>query len=177
MSLVTLPAQTLTLTGGWNLVSFHVAPDNPEVASVLAPILGLYTEVNTIEQGKTVVYRPGRSASANSLRTLDALHGYWIRMVAPATLEIRGALIAPSTPIRLTQGWNIVSFLPSDATPVTEALSSINGLYTEVRGFDVEASSKLPSAPDDLSTLTELRPGFGYLINAIAPATLIYPGG
>ena len=143
---------------------------------MLAPIAGLYTEVNTIENGKTVTYRPGRQANANSLKSLDPLHGYWIRMTSPASLEVRGADVSPATEIRLVQGWNNVGYLPASAMRVADALAAIDGKYVEVRGFDVEATSKLPNAPDDLTTLTEMRPGFGYTINMASAATLIYPG-
>lgn len=142
---------------------------------MLAPISGLYTEISTVDAGQAIAYRPDQADSFNLLRELDAVHGYWIRMLKPARLEVEGSPLAPSTPVRLSSGWNLISFLPARALTVRDALGSIRGDFAEVRGFDVEARSMLPNTPAEMNTLHEMRPGYGYLINMTGPATLVYP--
>lgn len=167
--------QTIVLTPGWNLVSFNVDPRDPDVREVLAPIAGLYTEVSTLFGGKAIVFRPELPDSLNSLKVIDASRGYWIRMTAGANLTTAGTQMAPATPIRISEGWNLVSYLPPKPLPVSEALASIEGTFAEVRGFDVEGQSYLPYVPAELNTLTTLRPGYGYLIYAVDSGMLVYP--
>jgi hypothetical protein len=83
--------------------------------------------------------------------------------------------MAADTPIPLVQGWNLVSYLADESLPVSAALSSINGLYTAVLGYEDEAVSFYPSLPPEMNTLELLRPGYGYWIEMSTAATLVYP--
>jgi hypothetical protein len=72
-------------------------------------------------------------------------------------------------------GWNLVSYLPEQTLPITEALQSIAGQYTAVLGFEEEALSYYPELPAAMNTLTVMRPGTGYWIWASEATTLVYP--
>ena len=56
-----------------------------------------------------------------------------------------------TTPLRLATGWNLVSYLPANTLPVTQALASIAGKYTTVLlGYDKGATSFYTSIPPPL---------------------------
>ncbi|MEX0763050.1 MAG: DNRLRE domain-containing protein [Dehalococcoidia bacterium] len=168
-------SQTLQLTPGWNLISFNVSPTDPDIRTVMASIEGQYTEVSTIMGSSAVVFRPDRSDDLNTLRELDTIHAYWIRVVSETTLTIEGTQVHKSSPIELHEGWNMVSYRPATPLPVITALGSISGKYDEVRGFEVEGMSYFPMIPRELNTLKTMHPGLGYLIHATEEAVLIYP--
>ncbi len=166
---------SLGLDRGWNLFSFNVLPADRDVAAVLSTIAGKYSVVETVG-GATLSYRPGLPASANTLQTLDPFHGYWIRMEQAAKLVIAGTPLPATTPLILSQGANMVSFLADGPLPVTEALSSINGCYSAVLGFEGRAVSFYPGLPPEVNTLRYLSPGHGYLIIMKTGGILVYPG-
>jgi hypothetical protein len=109
------------------------------------------------------------------LTQLDQAHGYWVRLNADQTLTLRGLPVAAHTPIKLREGWNLVSYLPSTSLPVTDALVSIASKYTTVLGYDRGATSFYSSIPPPLNTLQVMQPGKGYWIKMTERATLQYP--
>jgi len=166
---------SIRLDRGWNLISFNVIPADRDVAAVLSTIAGKYSLVETVD-GVTLSYRPGLPASANTLQILDPFHGYWIRMNQAATLTIAGAPVPATTPLILSEGANLVSFLADGPLPVAEALSSIDGCYSAVLGFEGRAVSFYPGLPSEVNTLHYLSPGHGYLIVMNTGGILAYPG-
>lgn len=177
------PAEPLGPTGtvsirlerGWNLISFDVMPADRDVAAVLSTISGDYSVVETVD-GATLSYRPGLSPAENTLRTLDPYHGYWIRMEQAGKLTITGTPLEPNTPLALSPGDNLVSFLADTPLPVATALSSIEGRYSSVLGYEGKGVSFYPSLPPEINTLQFLSPGHGYLIAMNTEGTLVYPG-
>jgi len=167
------------LERGWNLFSFDVIPEASEVEAVLASIDGRYSFVEGFEGG-ALSYYPERlyaaeSLELNTLRTLDALHGYWIKMDEAGTLSVSGTPVSEDTPLDLEEGWNLVSYLGDNALPVNTALSSIDGLYTAVLGYDGEGQSYYPELPQEMNTLEVLSPERGYWVKMTSAATLVYP--
>jgi hypothetical protein len=147
-----------------------------DVAAVLSTIEGKYSLVETV-RGETWSYRPDLPATENTLKTLDPFHGYWIRMDEAGKLTIAGTPVSATTPLALIKGANLMSFLGNSPLPVAEALSSINGRYSAVLGFEGKAVSFYPNIPPELNTLQFLGPGQGYIIMMNAEGTLVYPGG
>ena len=166
---------SIQLDRGWNLISFNAIPADRDVAAVLSTIAGKYSVVETVD-GATLSYRPGLPASANTLQMLDPFHGYWIRMEQAAKLTIAGTPVPATTPLVLSEGANLVSFLADGPLPVTEALSSIDGYYSAVLGFEGRAVSFYPGLPPEVNTLHYLSPGHGYLIVMNTGGILAYPG-
>jgi hypothetical protein len=106
---------------------------------------------------------------------MDPYHGYWIMMIADATLTVEGTRVSAGTPLELRPGWNYVSFLPEDDLPIAQALQTIDGLYIEVRGFDGGAQTYIPVLLPYMNTLSTMRPGKGYMIRMLEPGVLTYP--
>jgi len=141
---------------------------------VLASIQGSFSSVESFD-GTSLEYRPGRDAGLNSLHDMDHLHGYWVKMEETDMLSIVGVPAPEETGIPLEKDWNLVSYLPDAPLPIEIALSSIDGLYTAVLGYDGRGLSYYPSIPTDLNTLHSLSPGRGYWVRMAADATLVYP--
>jgi hypothetical protein len=152
-------------------------PADREVAAVLSTIEGKYSLVETTVGGATLSYRPGLPEAENTLRTLDPFHGYWIRMDQASRIDIDGTPVPATTRLTLREGDNLVSFLGETPLPVSEALSSIEGRYSAVLGFEGEALSFYPGLPLELNTLRFLSQGHGYVIVMRTEGTLVYPGG
>ena len=111
----------------------------------------------------------------NPFSTLAALtdgKAYNILMSSPANWTVSGAPIPVSTPIPLSDGWNLAAYFPTTPLVVTEAMSSISEWLLQVKGTD---GVYIPGNP--YSTLTTMYPGKGYWIKVNGAHNLIYPGG
>ena len=180
----------------WNLVSSAVNPFNTAISTVQRPIAGKYFVIQGFDGGAKSYY-PSLTPEINTLKSWDALHGYWIKANQQisesangqmtqgasyatqsdspvATLRLVGARFAEDHPLALAAGWNLVSYLPQTALPVTVALASIAGNYTVVQGFDHGAQSFYPGIPPILNTLQIMQPGLGYWIRTTQAVTLTY---
>lgn len=76
--------------------------------------------------------------------------------------------------VPLVSGWNLVGYACPQSLALPDALTSINGAYTIVYGYDAANGSFLtydPSAPPYANTLTEMRTGYGYWIKASQATT------
>ena len=165
--------QTLVMNAGWNLVSFQVLPGDTSVETVFAPLSGLYVEISTVVDGVSLVYRPGAAPGENTLLSVDSSHGYWVKLREAASLDVLGVPAQPPA-IELQQGWNLIAFSSSEPLAIPDALRSVDGLYTEVRGFDGEGVSYIPGMPAQFNTLMTMYPGSGYLVHMQEDATLVY---
>jgi pimeloyl-ACP methyl ester carboxylesterase len=164
----------LRLSGGWNLVSLAVklADERPE--SVFAPIGPLLGAVLGHDLGAKSYY-PSLPPGTNTLRQLDEYHGYWVNTLEPVLLAVTGGAVRTDSPIGLTIGWNLISYLPNAPLPVNEALASIAGKCSAVMSYENGAESFYPALPAALNTLTTMKPGLGYWIKMSEPGILVYP--
>jgi len=176
------------LLESWNLMSAYVNPFNPNASVVQRPIAGQYVVIQGFDGGAQSYY-PDLPPEVNTLKEMDAEHGYWIKAVgtgqlsdgdedgeeAVATLRVVGEKFAEDRPIELDVGWNLVSYLPRQPQAVPEALQSIDGQYTVVLGYDQGALSYYPDIDPSFNTLHEMEPLFGYWIKMAQAGTLQYP--
>jgi len=195
LNLCTTPPQTqqpisildVPLVESWNLMSTYVNPFNTNASVVQLPIAGQYVVIQGFEQ-EAQSYYPDLPPAVNTLKDVDAEHGYWVKVKeiqghleelrgtgAVATWRFVGTKFAEDRPIPLDAGWNLVSFLPRASMPVTQALQSIEGLYTAVLGFEQGALSYYPDLDPSFNTLHEMKPLFGYWIRMAQAGTLQYP--
>jgi hypothetical protein len=174
-------AMALDLSTGSNLISLSLSPSDPAPPDALLSITGTYQMVwaykgcDTSDPWKS--YNPSAPPFANDLNAMDEQQGYWLDMTGAAQLQITG--VRPvETSIALCAGWNLIGYPAGVERPVTEALAGIDGQYDLVYGYDAADTADPwekynPSAPPFANDLETLRPGFGYWIRMLQPATLI----
>ncbi len=177
------------LVESWNLMSAYVNPFNTDASVVQRPIEGQYVVIQGFDGGARSYY-PDLPPGVNTLKDMDALHGYWIKakpggggggMTAHsaadvvATLRVVGQKLAEDQAIELAANWNLVGYLPRQPLAVANALQSIDGLYTVVLGYDQGALSYYPDIDPSFNTLITMEPLFGYWIKMTETDTLIYP--
>lgn len=160
--------RSYSLHRGWTLFSTNVEPVGIGVEGVLNLIDGKYDRV----LGETGTFDVSIPVSFNTLNEIHGGSAYWIHTTVSVTLPIIGSSIDVDTPIELHTGWNWVGYLPESSMPVTQALRTIEGKYTQV--MDDEGSFVV-GLPSQFNTLQEMKPGKGYLIYMREPATLVYP--
>ncbi|MFQ5595792.1 MAG: CARDB domain-containing protein, partial [Anaerolineae bacterium] len=179
----------IPLVESWNLISGWVNPFYTDASVVQRPISGTYTVIQGFDGG-ALVYYPDLPAAVNTLKSIDAEHGYWIKMMnaergtrnssfsvphSSFGLRLVGAAFPENRELALDAGWNLVSFLSRNEMGVMEGLRSIDGEYTAVLGFDQGALSYYPHLEPHFNTLWALRPLYGYWLKLTQESTLRYP--
>ena len=178
-----LPDDGIALHLGWNLVSVPISPTSTIVTDVLSSIEGSYDLVYAYAASQTAdpwkKYDLAAPPFLNDLEEIDETIGLWIRATEATTLRVSGGASSVSE-ILLQDGWNLVG-CPIDASrPVTEVLSSIEGKYDLVYGYD-PAQGGDPwkkfdvNAPPFLNDLTEMGPKWAYWIRVLEDCTWILP--
>jgi parallel beta-helix repeat protein len=169
----------IPLHEGWNLISWDVAYNGP-LEELIAEIEDCVDVVLSWSFDQPAVYDP----SLEQFSTIEYVYysqGYWFRMKCEAVLQVCGPEIPKckfefdSPWIYLYPGWNIVGYWPEQVMEVEWGFYSILSVLEGADGFEDGALIWRPEKPW-LNTLTELKPGFGYLVNVNQMATLIYPG-
>lgn len=172
---------SIALLPGWNLISIPDIVTDTSPAAVLAPIAGRYSQVFAYDGCDTAdpwkLYDPA-NPGASDLTRIDHRIGFWIQATATVTLPLAGRE-PPTTTQQLCTGWNLIGMPVKQARPVRSALSSIEGRYARVFGYEL-ADGADPwevydaTAPDWANDLLQMRPGYGYWVLATENATLAF---
>jgi hypothetical protein len=163
------------LMEGWNLVSWNINTESDDIVDVLNSLGDCLELVMGFEQGG-LTYDPNLP-QFSTLWYVDHLSGYWIKTNCDVTLEITGAPVPSTTPIPLTAGWNLVSYLPDFTLATEDALASLldeENLIVAL-GYDGEGLIFLPDGKE-YNRLDSMGPCFGYWLKVWEDGDLVYPG-
>jgi hypothetical protein len=165
--------QTISLSPGWNWISFNVLPTDLSLNSIFTNIL---TQVEQVKAQTQSAIRSGGvwKGDLSDMSGIGQYKMFKVKVSAACTLTVTGTAALSATPIQLAGGWNWVAFLPITAMPIATALDSIKGQVQEAKSLTQSATY---NGSTWSGTLTQLEPGQGYAIKMNAPGTLTYPGG
>ncbi|MCK4527689.1 carboxypeptidase regulatory-like domain-containing protein [candidate division WOR-3 bacterium] len=167
---VTERTVNVTLEYGWNMFGVPLNVSAWALPAVLSSIEGKYDYVyyyNATSDGMD--YFVAAHPEASTLTELEPLAGYLVDISVADTLQFEAKkFVAPSRD--LESGWNMFS-VPYGVVDKTlpTVLSSIEGKYDYVYYYNATTGGMdyYVAAHPEASTLTELEPGVGYLINMI----------
>ena len=146
--------QNLVLKEGWNLVSFYVNLDFPNLignSSILEIKNGAYSYNSSVPNFATL-----------TSETFSLESGYWLRSDSDITISVSGVSVS-SIDIPVTTGWNQISYPFSEEINLSTILSeSYGSKILEIKTMDLSYNSLVPY----FATLTQLIPGEGYWLRA-----------
>jgi hypothetical protein len=157
---------TLNFNAGWNMFSINVVPDDPNIATVMNPVAA---KLVIAKNGYGQTYIPAYSINDIDDMQFDAGYQAYFTEVTP--FNVTGSPIAANTPIVLSAGWHLISYLPTTPINITTALTTIsdqlviaknNNGQTYIPGYGI----------NDIGTM---QPGQGYQVYLTAADTLVYP--
>ncbi len=150
-----LVTQDISLSSGWNFVSFNLNPSDSSLLSILNTtdygINGNYDKVEyyDVSQDEWKTFTPDRASHFNSLDTWNREMGLWIHMTTADTLTVEGTKPS-STTITLQPGWNMVGYPSSTDTTASDTLP---GAVTKMAVYDGSQEYNL-RYEYDLTTVT-----------------------
>lgn len=165
---VTSVSHSNALAQGWSMISSYVEPNPADLETVLA---GVIPQMVIMKNGRGQVFWP--SLGINQIGSWNPREGYQIYMQSVASLTITGSLIAPeATPIALSQGWNLVSYLRNSPMNIEAALNNLGSKLVIAKNN----AGQIYWPALGINQIGAMSPGQGYLLYLSEAATLTYPG-
>ncbi len=164
-----IPNPEISLSYGWNLVSFQYIVGDSNLETVLTSIYGKYDKVQAYDPADSenpwLHYNSQKPDPLNDLGHLHNAMGFWIHItdINGADLIVEGSTPASSTSIQLHAGWNLVGY-PSE----TER-SRNNALNNLVYGNEIDAVQCYDDQSNSFSEMkvnSKMIPGNGYWVHA-----------
>jgi hypothetical protein len=171
--LISAITQNISLSPGWNWVSFNVLPADLSLNSIFSGILAQVDQVKTQTQSAIRSNNAWKGDLAN-MNGVGQYKMYKVKVSTACTLTVTGTAVLSANPIPLGGGWNWVAYLPTTSMSIPTALDSIKVQVLQIKSLTALATY---SNGTWSGALTQLEPGQGYAIKMNAPGTLIYPGG
>ena len=157
----------IPLNPGWNLISIDRNPSDDTPASVFSELLPGNLQYVTGFDGGAMIYDPSGLSFLNTLTTIEAGRGYWVKVDEADELRVSGALIPSNYQTPLVTGWNLVGFAGEEAAITSYYADELaNNEIVYVTGFDQGSTVFDPNGLSFLNTLTNLENGFGYWVKA-----------
>ncbi|KAA3636002.1 MAG: T9SS C-terminal target domain-containing protein, partial [Calditrichaeota bacterium] len=163
------------LAEGWNLVSWNVDTDIDDIMSVLESIEPCLETVMGFEQGALTF--DASLPQFSDLWSVDHLSGYWVKVSCDVELTVMGTPVPETTPIPVTEGWNLVSYLPANSLPTATALSSIHDDLIVALGYDAGSGLTYVPSQGEFNDLDDMMSCFGYWVKVTQDGMLVYPSG
>lgn len=157
----------IPLNPGWNLISIDRNPSDDTPASVFSELLPGNLQYVTGFDGGAMIYDPSGLSFLNTLTSIEAGRGYWVKVDEADELRVSGALIPSDYQTPLVTGWNLVGFAGEEAAIASYYADELaNNEIVYVTGFDQGSTVFDPNGLSFLNTLTTLENGFGYWVKA-----------
>ena len=147
----TIINQNISLTVGWNLISFNVSPSDKTIETVFKNVLSNVSEIKTAD----AFWRSGQNVVLNSLKTITDGAAYMVNMKAAGSITISGTAILASVGTIKT-GWQLVGCPYQTSTAITTAFTTSNILA--IKNFTAFWNST------GSGTLINIDPGKGYFV-------------
>lgn len=161
-AVVTSKTQTISLTPGWNLVSFWVLPANTTVSSVFSSLGNNLITVKTNDK----YYSPSLASNLNTLSNIEIGIGYMVKVTNAGSLTVTGSPVASKT-LQLKKGWNLIGFPFETSKSITSVISTINSSVIQIKNN----SGKFANGS---GTLLNMDAGKGYFINVSQNVSLSF---
>lgn len=158
--------QTISLSAGWNLVSFAAETGDMSPNSFFADISGVLEEVKT----SSATYNPDLPEFMNTLHEIEMGKGYWVRTSSPVNFNISGNPPDLGTlQINLSSGWNLIGYPYLYPQNIPDVLSSVTDKMIQLKSL---TGTYDPDLPEFMNTLSQMSSGEGYWLDMSENAVL-----
>jgi len=164
-----IQTQTFDLTTGFQFASTRLVIENPEMLNLLE---GILDNLDFVRNSQGYMLRKIGPNWINNIGDWVTTEGYLFKMNSDDSFEISGEAIEEYTPIELTIGFQIISYLPSEPRDCEEVFSNILDNLDFVRNSTGAMFRKI--GPNWINSIGDMQPGEGYLVKMIEENVLLY---
>jgi len=162
--------QTITLSKGWNILSFNVLPVNADLKTIFQPLINSSELVKVMNESGSIIENVGSWVNdiGNSLST----EGYKVKVTQNTTLEVRGSSLTLPLSIDLYTGWNIISYPAQYAQNAKAAIQALIDDGKLIKVMD-EAGNTIENVGGSwINDIGNFIPGEGYKVKVTSACTL-----
>lgn len=152
--------QTFELYQGWNLISFHINPEDNQITNLIPATYTIKTQDG--------FYSTANIQELNSLDTIAGGKGYLVYVTSSQTLTKTGSPTSKQS-VQLRQGWNLIGFPFNETKDIMTVIAPISDKVEYVKNFD---GFWQPDNP--VNSITNFQPGIGYFIKVNADCSLVW---
>ncbi len=165
-----IKTQIYNLIIGYQFVSSRLISENPDMQNILEEILN---NLDFVRNSEGYMLRKIGPNWINSIGDWVTTEGYLFKMNNNDQLTITGVTIDPQTPINLSTGYQIVSYLPAQPNNALDMFEDVLENLDFVRNTGGYMIQKI--GPIWVNSIGDMQPGEGYLVKMLANDVLIYP--
>ena len=167
--------QEVSLSPGWNIMSFRLIPNDTDMLNILQPLIDEGKLKKVIDESGNFIEDWGNFGSwKNTIGGLKNTEGYKVNVVSASTLQVEGLAVQLSYDIPLHEGWNIIAWPASyeqDGLEVFQELIN-GGKLKKVMDEKGNVIEDWGSFGDWKNYIGNLKPGEGYKVNVTDDCTL-----
>ena len=175
--------QTVNLQTGWNMMSFRVQPENPDMLAVVQPLISqgiLYKVID--EKGGSIFQLPFSEPVgqwANTIGNMENTEGYYVKLISDGELPISGMPVEIPFEVPLSSGWNMISYPSLVSQNAEEVLQPLiaTGIFNKMIDEEGGLVFHLPFPPPDgqwINTIGNLETSEGYFLKVNGDASLVF---
>jgi len=158
-----MASQTILLHNGWNIISFNVIPDQPDIKAVFQPLIKKNQLNKIIGENGSLIY--GFGNMVNTIGDIDCQKSYQVNVSVadPVELTVTGQSCAMPLTMNLVKGWNNIGYACKteiSTQNVFEPLFTSEALATVI---DEQGQSIIKLGDKIYDDIETLIPGEGYL--------------
>lgn len=158
--------QEVEVANGWSIISINVEPVDADISSVMAPIVD---DIFIVKDQIGNVYWP--EFAVNSIGDVDVRYGYQLKADLETSVTVTGVAVDPATAIPVTEGWNIIGYLPNYSLFADVAMAGIVDDVVIVK--DEGGNVYWPAF--GINNIGLMNAGKGFQIKMFADRDLVYP--
>jgi len=164
----------IELESGWNIVSFDLMPEYPNLINVLNPLIQSGNLYKCIDKDRNEMFFNPGIGWVNDIGDISLSKGYLINVKRDTSLLIRGVPVEFPYTIELEEGWNLISYPLHSPRPAMSVLNSLlinNKLYKVIN----ESGDLIQniSGIGWINSIGNFIPGEGYFVNVLEDIDLI----
>jgi uncharacterized repeat protein (TIGR02543 family) len=167
--------QTVSLTLGWNILSFAVEPNNMSMMAIVDPLISAGTLIKVQdEKGNAIEKLPDPIGWINNIGQMSLSEGYKIRVTGNTQINLTGNPLSSLYNISLEAGWNIIGYPFMSSQPALATFQPLinAGSLIKVQDEQGNAIEKLPDPIGWIDNIHNLNPGNGYKVRTSINTTL-----
>ena len=169
-------SQKIIFSGGWNMFSVNVIPENPDLKSVFQLLIDNTSLVKIQDElGNSMENWGSFGGWTNNIGDVLASEGYRIKLNAKDSLEVNGEPVKYPFYIALKKGWNIMGY------PQRNSFNGMENIVQQLinKGTLVKVQDQKGNSIEDwenfggwTNNIGDFIPGEGYRIKVNADDTL-----
>jgi len=165
--------QQISLTSGWNIMSFCVTPASTDMIDIVQPLIDNSSLVKVSDEAGGFVQEISGFGWMNTIGNMGNTEGYYINLNGNDNLDCEGSGVTLPFDIPLNSGWNIMGFPAGqqmDAMTVLQPLID-DGYLVKVLN-ESGGMIQYITGIGWINTIVNFLPGEGYHINVNTNCTL-----